>query len=369
MFNNPTIRSGVTGIVHRTMSSQSASDDEGTFVTNTMWDELRARAPEFAAVTLATTQQEFPNHIRHVMREPGDFPHRPRDIYPAFYGCFDWHSCVEMHWVLVKLVKDVPDVVPAAEIRAVLDEHLTAGNLVTEAKTFTERGGGTRPYGWAWALHLIHELATWDDPDAQRWAANAEPLSDALAGAFVRWLPTQTYPIRQGAHFNSAFGLSRALAHARLRAERGDSALLDAITDAALRWFTDDVDSPARWEPDGADFLSPTLCEAELMANLLPETAFAAWLDRFRPDIATVFEPAVVSDDTDGQTAHLHGLNLSRAWCFRRLAETLTPNDSRSPELLANARRHAARALDKVSGTDYMVEHWLACYAVLYLGG
>jgi hypothetical protein len=331
------------------------------------------RAAEYARVTPANIRKEFPNDIRSVMRHPGDFPQRPKDIHPAFYGCFDWHSCVEMHWLLVRLLRVVPGAVPSAEIRATLDEHLTAQALTVEAATFGNRGGRARPYGWAWALHLVHELVTWDDEDGQRWAANAVPLADAISAAFVRWLPSTTYPIRQGAHFNGAFGLSRALAYARWRAGQGDPALLDAITDAAWRWFGTDADYPGEWEPDGADFLSPALCEAELMA-LLPPAEFGPWLSRFPPGIeagrpVALHTPAVVSDDSDGQIAHLHGLNLSRAWCWRRLAETLPADDPRVPVMLTTAAAHAELELDQASGTDYMVEHWLACYAVLYLSG
>jgi hypothetical protein len=337
-------------------------------------DVLTERAAEFARTTLVNIRREFPNGVHWEMRQPGDFPQRPRDVHPAFYGCYDWHSCVEMHWLLVRLLRVVPDAVPAEEIRAALDEHLTATALATEATTFRARGGHSRPYGWAWALTLVHELATWDDPDARRWAANALPLADAFTEAFLRWLPRATYPIRQGAHFNGAFGLSRTLAYARWRAAAGEQALLDAVAEAARRWFGTDVDYPAEWEPDGADFLSPALCEAELMANLLPAADFGPWLTRFLPGVedgrpAALCTPAVVSDDTDGQIAHLHGLNLSRAWCWRRLAETLPADDPRVPVMLATAAAHAKPELDRVSGADYMVEHWLACYAVLYLTG
>jgi hypothetical protein len=180
--------------------------------------------------------------------------------------------------------------------------------------------------------------------------------------AFTHWLPRATYPIRQGAHANGAFGLSRSLGYARLRAADGDPALLDAITDAARRWYGTDTDYPGDWEPDGADFLSPALAEAELMVNLLPSADFGLWLERFLPGIADR-KP----DDTDGQIAHLHGLNLSRAWCWRRLAEALPAEDSRVAVMLAAAAEHGEPELDRASGTDYMVEHWLACYAVLYL--
>lgn len=330
---------------------------------------LHARADEFARVTIKNVREEFPNDIQSVMRHPGDFPNRPKDIQPAFYGCLDWHSAVEMHWLLVRLLRVAPDLVPADDIRAVLDEHFTADALATEARSLTPR---SRPYGWAWALELSHEVATWDDPDARRWSANFAPLDDTVTERFLRWLPRQRYPIRHGVHSNDGFGLLRSLGFARLRAERGRPELLAAITNAAHRWFDEDVDYPGGWEPSGADFLSPALTEAALMAELLPPTEFRPWFDRFLPGIAdgepaALFTPAVVGDDSDGQIAHLHGLNLSRAWCWRRLAESLPGDDPRVPVMLDAATRYAEPELDAVSGTDYMVEHWLACYAVLYL--
>ncbi|MET7996338.1 DUF2891 domain-containing protein [Amycolatopsis sp. NPDC005232] len=330
--------------------------------------QLLSRAAEYSAAALRNIRKEFPNDIRSTMRFPGDFPNRPRDLYPAFYGCYDWHSCVEMHWLLVRLLRTTPDAVPTDDIRTALDEHLTADALEGEAETFGTKGSRARPYGWGWALMLHHEIATWDDPDAQTWSANLAPLSAAVTDAFLQWLPKQTYPVRTGAHNNSAFGLSRALPYARSQAAAGDGALLAAIQDAAARWFSTDADYPANWEPSGADFLSPALTEAELQAGLLPPHDFAAWFDRFLPQLpAALLTPATVSDDSDGQLAHLRGLNLSRAWCWLRLADSLPAADPRQPLLVSAAEAHADPELDHVSGSDYMVEHWLACYAVLYL--
>lgn len=330
---------------------------------------LLARADEFARVTLTNVRREYPRDFRMSLDGPITLPSRPRDINPAFYGCFDWHSAVEMHWLLVRLLRTIPDAVPATEIRAVLDEHLAEDAIVIETATISTYGGGSRPYGWGWALTLTDELSTWDDPDALRWAANLRPLAEMFTERFLSWLPKATYPIRQGAHFNGAFGLQRCLAYAR---SLPDTALLDVITDTAMRWFGRDADYPGDWEPDGADFLSPALCEAVLMADLLPADEFRAWFDRFLPGLADgkpeqLLTPAIVSDDNDGQIAHLHGLNLSRAWCWRRLAARLPAGDPRVPIMLAAASAHAEPELDQASGTDYMVEHWLACYAVLYL--
>ncbi|MFF4598909.1 DUF2891 domain-containing protein [Amycolatopsis sp. NPDC001319] len=327
--------------------------------------QLLARAAEYSAAAVRNVRKEFPNDIRSTMRFPGDFPNRPRELYPAFYGCFDWHSCVEMHWLLVRLLRATPRAVPTDDIRTVLNEHLTADALQGEAETFRTNGSRARPYGWGWALMLHHEIATWDDPDARTWAANLAPLSAAVTDAFLGWLPKQTYPVRTGAHNNSAFGLSRALPYAR---SHDDPALLTAIQDAATRWFGTDTDYPAAWEPSGADFLSAALTEAELQASLLPADEFTAWFDRFLPELPdALLTPATVSDDSDGQLAHLRGLNLSRAWCWLRVADRLPAADPRKPLLTRAAEAHADPELDHVSGSDYMVEHWLACYAVLYL--
>jgi len=335
---------------------------------------LRAEAARYARVALDNIGREFPSGVYHTMTAPGDFPYRPRERTPVFFGSYDWHSCVEMHWLLVRLLRTAGDVVPEGEIRTVLDGQFTAGALLAEAEFIARPDDGRRerPYGWGWALTLVHETATWDDPDARRWATAMEPLAGTLARCFLDWLPKATYPVRHGVHANSAFGLSRALPYALARAGAGDPALADAIIGAARRWYADDAGYPGGWEPSGHDFLSPALAEAELMAQILPRDDFAAWFGGFLPGIAdgepaALFTPAVVSDPSDGQIAHLHGLNLSRAWCWRRLADTLPAGDPRTGPALAAARRHAEASLPYAVGSDYMVEHWLAAYAVLLL--
>jgi hypothetical protein len=334
-------------------------------------EALRDVAAGYATTIVEAVRREYPNDLRHLMTGPDDRP-TPREIHPAFYGCFDWHSCVEMHWALVRLLRLTPDALPAEAVRAVLDEHLTAEALATEAAYFADHPGFKRPYGWGWALTLAHELSTWDDPAAPRWAANIGPLADIIAALFVAWLSHATYPNREGTHVNSAFGLTRAMASARARADNGDPALLDAIDRAARRWFGADTDYPASWEPNGADFLSPALSEAELMSEVLAPADFAEWFDRFLPGLAAgrgarLCQPCVVSDPTDGQIAHLHGLNLYRAYAWQRLAAALPDGDPRAPAMRETARRHADASLPHVRGSDYVLEHWLACYAVLLL--
>ena len=324
--------------------------------------QLLAAAPELAATALRTVREEFPNGMVVQYRRPGDAPVRPRDRHPAFYGSYDWHSAVEMHWVLLRLLRLAPEAVPVAEVRALFDEHWTPETIAAEVAYFAGAPGAERPYGWAWALTLYEEAASWaadgGDDDVRRWAAALQPLADHFLAAYGRWLPRATYPVRTGLHPSSAFGLLMALPAARRAGVAG------ALTGAALRWFADDVDAPVRWEPSGSDFLSPSLVEAVLMTQVLPDPV--PWLTRFLPGLAggPLLVPAVVSDAADGQTAHLHGLNLSRAWCLRRLAAALP--EAREV-LLASAAEHAAVALPHVSGSDYMVEHWLAAYALLYL--
>ena len=328
---------------------------------------LAENAEAYARVALANIEREFPHSEGLHQSKPGPVP-RPRELHPAFFGSLDWHSCVEMHWVLVRLLRLVPDRVPKAEARAALETHLGAEALAAEARFFADpdHRSAERPYGWGWALLLAWELSELDDPDAARWRTNMQPLVDVIVDGFIEWLPKLTYPVRYGIHANPAFALSIAFpfvgTHARL---------LEAVKEAALRWYLEDADYAAELEPSAFDFLSPALAEADLMASLLDD--FPAWFGRFLPRLArgepaTLFQPVEVSDPDDGHIAHLHGLNLSRAWCFRRLAAALPDGDPRAPVMLDAAERHAAASLDQAVGSNYHLEHWLPAYAVLYLG-
>jgi Protein of unknown function (DUF2891) len=338
-----------------------------------MTESLTERAEALAHVALANIEREFPHQEAFLQKSADPIP-RPREVHPAFYGSLDWHSCVEMHWVLVRLLRLVPDSVPEGEIRVALDTHLSAGALAAETRYFADPANRTseRPYGWAWALRLVAELLALDDDNARRWAANTQPLANLFVERLLEWLPKATYPFRPGTHGNTAFALSLALPFAEMRAAAGDDVFLEAIKEAVERWYGRDAGYAAEWEPSDSDFLSPALTEAELMSSLLPRLEFPAWLERFLPGIAdgeppSLFTPAIVSDPTDGYIAHLHGLNLSRAWCWLRLAEMLPGSDARVPVMRAAAERHAAASLDRAVGSDYMVEHWLPAYAVMYL--
>jgi hypothetical protein len=330
-------------------------------------------APLYASAVIRVMQQEYPNHMQHIITGPDDQP-TPRELHPAFYGCFDWHSSVEMHWVLVRLLRLVPDAFDSALALEVLDAHLTRPALQQEARYMSGRRSFERPYGWGWALTFIHELTVWEHERAATWLETCSPLADAITDLMLDWLPKATYPVRVGMHSNSAFGLARSLPWAHHLARQGDDQLLVAIQEKSIAWFGDDRDYPAHYEPSGSDFLSPALTELDLMSQVLDQPAFLEWLDRFLPGLPdrqpdAIFAPAYVSDESDGQLAHLHGLNLYRAFVWKHLAGILPAGDRRRKYLDTAASTHARASLGAVTGSHYMVEHWLACYAVLYLSG
>ncbi len=330
------------------------------------WAQAPGLTPEaadrLAGLALRCVGQEYPNKLDHVMSGAAEV-RSPRDLHPAFYGCFDWHSSVHGHWMLVKLLREHPGLAKGREIRAALDENLTPGRIAAEVAYLGQpnRRSFERTYGWAWLLKLDAELRTWDDPAATRWAAALRPLSAAFARQLEAFLEKQTYPIRTGVHPNTAFSLDLALDYA---CAAGDARLEARILDRARAWFRRDRNGPLAWEPGGEDFLSPCLEEAALMSRVLPRAAFARWLTGFLPDLAKGLTPAVVSDRTDPKIVHLDGLNLSRARALFRIATALGPGDPRTPALLALGRQHQAASLPHLASGSYEGEHWLATFAV-----
>ena len=328
------------------------------------------RASSFARMALAGIQREYPNKLDHVINGAEDL-RSPRELHPAFYGCFDWHSAVHSHWMLVRLLRLLPDLPEAPEIRTALNENLSEENLLVEAKYLAQpnRRSFERTYGWTWLLKLADELHTWEDPDGRRWSRYIEPLAGVFVERYLEFLPKQTYPIRTGTHPNTAFGLVFALDYARTT---GHSGLESLIARRSLDYFSGDTDCPASMEPSGADFLSPCLIEADLMRRVLPSEQFSTWLRRFLPRLAArepsnLFTPATVTDRTDPQIVHLDGLNLSRAWCMRNIATVLAPDDPIYRVLAQSADDHAGASLPNIASGDYMGEHWLASFAVLML--
>jgi hypothetical protein len=320
-----------------------------------------ATADRFARIALGHVGREYPHKLDHVLNGPEDaLP--PSTLHPIFFGSFDWHSCVHGYWLLLRLLRRFPEMPAASAVRAQADAMLVADKVAVETAYLgrPSAAGFERPYGWAWALALHGEAALHHDP---AWGTALEPLARAFAARFMAFLPKQTYPIRTGTHFNTAFAMVLALDWAKTH----DPALADLIQTRCKMWFGADRAAQA-WEPGGDEFLSPTLIEALCMARVLGGD-FPDWLAAFLPRLAegepaTLFTPATVSDRSDGKIAHLDGCNLSRAWCWRSIAPAVPPAVAAIAH--AAADRHLAASLPHVAG-DYMGEHWLATFATLAL--
>jgi len=338
--------------------------------TNNALSLTKAIASHFAKLAMNCIHKQYPNKLDHVMNDENEVLN-PRALHPAFYGCYDWHSAVHGHWMLIRLLTMFPDIPEAEEIRAGINDNLSVENIQKEVAYLKQpsRKSFERMYGWAWLLKLAEELQGWDDSDGTRWSVNLEPLAQAIVARYLDFLPRQTYPIRTGVHPNTAFGLAFGLDYAR---KVGNKELDKLIVERSLTYYSKDISCPAEWEPGGEDFFSPCLLEADLMRRVLEPEKFADWFHRFIPNLTdgapkTLLEPAIVADRSDPKIVHLDGLNLSRAWCMRGIASAL-PKDDPVREILAeSAQKHAVDALAHVASGDYVGEHWLASFAVYLL--
>lgn len=321
-------------------------------------------AGRFAALALDCVEKEYPNLIHHVLAGDDDVA-PPRELTPAFYGCYDWHSAVHGHWLLARLARLYPENDFAGRARDALGRNLTRDALLAEAAYMAhpDRTGFERPYGLAWLLQLAAELERWDHPRADAWRDRLRPLENIALERLGDWIPKLHYPIRSGEHYQTAFAFGLIWDHARVTGNESVQALLE---DAGRRFYLEDRDCPLDYEPSGHDFLSPCLAEADFMRRILTPPAFADWLDGFLPGIGDQdwLPVARVSDRADGKLAHLDGLNLSRAWMLEGIAAGLAVDDPRHPALTAAARAHAEAGLTGVSNEHYAGGHWLASFAV-----
>ena len=329
-------------------------------------------ADHFSALALKCILQEFPNKTQHVQVDSSDM-RQPSGYHPTFYGCFDWHSAVHGHWMLVKLLKEFPEMSQAATIRAAIAKNITPKNIQTELAYFGEKYNKSyeRTYGWAWLLKLAEELSTWDDAQGKEWLLAIEPLVKHIVNLYLDFLPKQNFPIRTGVHQNTAFGLSLALDYALTVR---DTVLENSIKKHSLQYFKNDENCPAEWEPSGTDFLSPCLVEAELMTKVLSKNEYEIWLQKFLPELQNrspkiLFSPISVSDRSDGYLVHLDGLNLSRAWCFLAIAN-ITDDEKTQIILHESAQQHLNKTVPNIADGDYMGEHWLASFVIyaLFMG-
>lgn len=320
----------------------------------------------FAKLALSCVHREYPNKISHLMNSDADVG-TPRQLYPAFYGCFDWHSSVHGHWLLVRILNTDPDTPYRDVIIKTLSESFTPENIAAEIAYFEapDRAAFERPYGQAWFLQLMMELRQADFPEATGWVDTLSPLEDLIETNTSKWLDKLLYPIRIGTHNQTAFAFGLML-------DWSDTAMRPAfrekIAAKALAFHEADVNCPLAYEPSGEDFLSPCLMEADLMRRVMDTGEYSAWLSKFLPQIPedgsdTWLEPGAVIDPSDGKLAHLDGVNLSRAWALEGIASALPVDDPRRPALLASAARHKATGIAAVSDEHYAGSHWLASFA------
>lgn len=325
-------------------------------------------ASRFARIALGHVRREYPHSGNLRLNSAADLA-LPHQQHPIFYGSYDWHSCVHSYWLLAHLLRCHADLPEAPSIVGLFNEQLTADKVAGELEYFMLPGrqGFERPYGWAWLLKLAHELALLPGAPGARWRVGIQPLADEIVERLIRYLPKLGFAVRSGGHSNTAFALTLALDYAR---QAQDQALQQIINQRARHYFLADQDCRP-WEPGGEDFLSPSWQQALLMQCVLPSEDFQGWFSKFLPSLAAqqpscLLQPAGTADRSDGRLAHLDGLNLSRAWCMRRLAATLPASDARKACLESAASAHLQAGLAHLQD-DYMGEHWLATFALLAL--
>jgi len=348
--------------------SDTQSDIEPLEYPTTIAPDL---ADRFSALALTCVHQEFPNKISRTTATAESIG-RPKEIFPAFYGCFDWHSSVHGHWLLVRLLRVGPqDAVWRDEAITRLNQSFTVENIAGEIANYNRPEGGSweRPYGLAWYLQLTAELREWakdnNEPQAKEWLAILEPLETDIATGLKAWLPKLAYPIRLGTHNQSAFAFGLMLDWARVK---GDTEMEQLIIQRSKAFHMSDKNCPLAYEPSGEDFLSPCLMEADLMRRMMSTSKFSDWLTGFMPTIPTDgsgdwLAPGIVKDASDGKLVHLDGVNSSRAWNLYNIARALPEGDARKASLVAAAKIHAETGVAAVSAEHYSGSHWLASFA------
>lgn len=353
------------GICLLTSGNMAAAQEESMMLN-------ASEVERFARLALECVHREYPNKIAHVLHSEADaLP--PSQLTPIFYGCYDWHSAVHGHWLLVRLMRLYPDAPFAAEARAALQTSFNAEAAETEAAYMAGPGRASfeRPYGLAWLLQLTAELRSFDDDDARRWAETLRPVEQVAVNRYLEWLPNLVYPVRSGTHNQTAFGFALALDWAR---QTGHRDLETLLVEKTREFHLGDVNCPLAYEPSGEDFLSPCLMQADLMRRVMTQDNFSEWLAAFMPQIPTDgradwISPGVVLDPTDGKLVHLDGFNLSRAWNLEAIAARLPEGDARIASLLAAAVEHREAGVASVSDEHYEGSHWLASFATYLVTG
>lgn len=350
---------GSLGVVIKVADAQETRSDRQAMQNST--------AEEWGELVLKGVDTEFPTKLSLMYTSKTQIL-RPKKHFPAFFGCFDWHSSVHGHWVLVRLLKQYPKIENAERLRTTLANHLTEAKLGKEAEFFArdEQKSFERMYGWAWLLRLVMELESWEDRDAKVWRHNLAPLENVLVRRIEDYLPRLTYPIRIGQHTDTAFALGQILDYA---VAMDNKPLERLVKKRAEEFYGSDIAYPVHYEPSGHDFFSSCWNEADLMRRVLPQKEFEAWLSKFLPKLATqladgTISPVIVSDVTDPKIVHLAGLNLSRAWCLQSVAAALPQQHPLTNALNRSAQKHLKAGLQYINSGHYEGDHWLATFGL-----
>ncbi|MFO0921785.1 MAG: DUF2891 family protein [Pirellulales bacterium] len=328
-----------------------------------------AQASSLAQLALKGIQQEYPNKPSNVLTSTASLQ-SPKAMHPAFYGCFDWHSSVHGHWMLVRLLKTNPNHSHVERSRQLLREQLTLPNCQIEADYFLEKENRSfeRMYGWAWLLRLVAELHQWDDSEGKQWRQNLVPLETKIVELVENYLPRLSHPIRTGVHPDTAFALGQIYDYAQIV---GQTKLTTLLRENGLRYYAQDQNYNDAFEPSGEDFFSTSLNEADFMRRILPPQQFQDWLEKFLPSLANdtsrLLSPVAVTDVSDGKLVHLAGLDLSRAWTLKGIASSLAPKHPWRERLLRSAIAHDTMGMQYVFSGKYEGEHWLGTFATYSL--
>ncbi len=320
----------------------------------------------FVRCALEGVHREFPYHLSHVWTED-EAVQRPRDLFPVFYGCFDWHSAVHGHWLLMRAVRFLKGTDLAQECRAAINASLRPENVESECRYLETHPHFERPYGLAWVLAMGHEVCLLDDDESSVWRETLQPLVDAAWNSLSNWLPKLHTPIRSGTHNQTAFSMMLALEWAN--ACQVDSAA-ELIRSRARTFFANDHSYPLHLEPSGEDFLSASLGAGWLMSAVLEPDEYSSWVHQTMPELGKEFRFTAVkpADRTDGRLVHLDGANLSRAWMLRDMMRALPSGDGRLLAMKEDSEHLAEAGFASIESQNYAGSHWLGTFAAYMLG-
>jgi len=335
-----------------------------------------AGASYFAQLSLDCTNKPNPHYYYNVLRQPGD-TQTPEDLWPAFYGCYDWHSAVHNHWALIKLLKTYPQIPEAAAIREKLNQSFTEDNINREFLYFQnnkEQYIFEFPYGQGWLLKVAEELQTWNDTDAQRWLENLAPLHKLCAAAAqVIWKDIKEVNL-SGSHDAPSLNLSFALDYARAF---GDEDLLKVVLKASKKFYGKMTKAPLRAEPFEYDFMSASLLVTDLMRKVYDQETYTKWLKNFAPgltDATSVAKDLQIkkTDKHDGYESHWDGYHLNRIWCLNGMLQSLPAEslDATTKAIWVKSMNDMwDYAQESIGKGNYDIDHWLSSFSVFALIG